>query len=315
MYRIGIDLGGTNIAVGLVDENGKLICKDSISTNKDASDTDLVVEMCNLALKIIKDNNLEESDIASIGIGCPGSFDSERGMILLTVNLPFRKTPVRDIFAKYTKIPVYLNNDANCAALGEISAGAAKGYKNSITMTLGTGVGGGIIIDGKIYSGFNFAGGELGHMVIRVDGIECTCGRLGCFESYASATALIRETRKALTEHPNSKIAELCEGDPSKINAKTAFDAKRMGDPVGTILVDNYIKDLGEGLINYINIFQPEIILLGGGVSKEGDYLLNPLREYISKYAFGAGLIEQTRIELAQLGNDAGIIGAAMLES
>ena len=315
MYRIGIDLGGTNIAAGLVDENGTLIHKDSTPTNKNAKDTEIVYNMWELVSKIINDNNLQGNDIKSIGIGCPGSFDAEKGVIMLTVNLPFRQTPVREVFAKHTSIPVYLNNDGNCAALGEFIAGGAKNYKNSLTFTLGTGVGGGIIIDGKIYNGFNFAAGELGHMVIRVDGEPCTCGRLGCFESYASASALIRETVKSLKENKSPVIAELCDEDPAKINAKTAFDAKRMGDPEGTRIVDEYIKNLGEGLINYINIFQPEIILIGGGVSKEGEYLLEPLRNYINKFVYGSGLLDHTKIEIALLGNDAGIIGAAMLDS
>lgn len=313
MYRVGIDLGGTNIVAGIVDDHGTLIYKESIPTRKDATDTELVTDMCSLVLNMLKKKNLQESDIKSIGIGVPGSFDAEKGIIILTVNLPFRMSPVRDIFAKYTNIPVYLDNDANCAALGEITSGGARGYSNSITITIGTGVGGGIIINGRIYSGFNFSGGELGHMVIRVDGEKCTCGRKGCYESYASATALIRETKKALIKHPDSVISELCEGDPEKITAKTAFDAMRKGDATGTRIVENYIKDLGEGIINYINIFQPEVILIGGGVSKEGDYLLDPLREYVSQFTYGAGLIRQTKIEKALLGNDAGIIGAAML--
>ena len=247
-------------------------------------------------------------------MGVPGISDDTTGVIVYTTNLPFYHTKAREIFNRYTKCPLRMSNDANCAALGEVICGAAKGYKNSLTVTLGTGVGGGVIIDGKIYCGFNGAGGELGHMQIHSDGALCGCGRNGCLEAHASATAIIRETVKALEEHPESEIAKLCEGDPTKINAKTAFDAMRAGDAVGTAIVKKYIEDLGEGIINYINIFQPEIILIGGGVSKEGENLLAPLREYVFKYAYGADLLPRTRIEKTMLGNDAGIIGAAMIE-
>ncbi len=314
MYRIGIDLGGTNIAAGLVGDGGKLLYKSSIPTEMGLSANELTEMMAKFCLQIAKKCDISERDIESVGIGCPGVCDDKNGILLYTVNLPFRNTNIAEVFAKFTKIPVHLANDANCAALGEVVAGGAKGYKTSVTLTLGTGVGGGIIIDGKIFTGFNHAAGEMGHIVICTDGEPCGCGRKGCLEAYASASALIRESKRAMQQHPESVIKDLCDGDLNKINAKTPFDAKRAGDKIGTQIVDKYIRDLGEGIINYINVFQPEIILLGGGVSKEGEYLLQPLREYVFQYSYGHDFLPRTKIECAVLGNDAGIIGAAMLD-
>lgn len=315
MYRIGIDLGGTNIVVGIVTDEGEIIAKSSIPTlAAERTGEEIVKVMAQKSLDMIRENNLTEDQFRSIGIGTPGVSDAENGILIYTVNLPFAHTSFREIFAEYTKLPMYINNDANCAALGEIVAGGAKGHKNCILITLGTGVGGGIIIDGRIVSGFNHAAGELGHMVTHKGGELCNCGRRGCFERYASATAIINATKLAAKFHPESVINELCGGDYSKINAKTAFDAKRQGDLIGSEIVETYIRDLGEGVINFINIFQPEVLLIGGGVSHEGEYLLAPLREYVFKYTYANEHIPQTRIERALLGNDAGLIGAAMLD-
>ncbi len=315
MYRIGIDLGGTNIALGIVTDEGKIVRKKSVPTLAAERTGDEIVEvMVKESLSIIKEEGLTEDDIRSIGIGSPGVADSKNGILVHTVNLPFEHTQFRKIFAKYTKIPMYVNNDANCAALGEIVAGGAAGHSNCVMITLGTGVGGGIIINGKIVTGFNGAAGELGHMVIHAGGELCNCGRRGCYERYASATALIKFTKEAAEKHPESVISQLCEGDLNKISAKTPFQAKRQGDPVAAEIVDNYIKDLGDGILNFISIFQPEVILVGGGVSHEGDYLFEPLREYVKKNAFAAEYIPQAKILRATLGNDAGLIGAAMLD-
>ena len=313
MVRVGIDLGGTNVAFGLTKEDGTLIAKTSVRTKKDLDAEALTDYIAESVFSWLKEQGITDDDILSIGMGTPGVTDDQIGEVVYTSNLPFYHTPAREIFHRYTKHPLRFANDADCAALGEMICGGAKGYKNSITVTLGTGVGGGIIIDGKIYSGFNGAGGELGHMVIRKDGEACNCGRKGCLEAYASATALIRDTVRAAKAHPDCAVWQLCEGDLSKINAKTAFDGMRLGDAVCTELVQQYIEALGDGIINYINIFQPEIILIGGGVSKEGENLLAPLREYVFRYTYGRDFLPRTRIERTVLGNDAGIIGAAMI--
>lgn len=311
-HYIGIDLGGTNIAVGMVDENGKILRKDSVPTLRERPAEEVIKDMSMLVLKVIKDCGMQVSDVKSIGIGSPGVPNSEKGLIVYACNLNFDNTPVRDEVQKYIDLPVFLDNDANCAGLAEAVAGAAKGVKHSITVTLGTGLGGGVVIDGKIYSGFNYSGSELGHSVIMMDGEQCTCGRKGCYEAYASATALIRQTKRAIAQDPNSMIHKLIGGDLSKVDAKVAFDAAKAGDATGQKIVDQYIKYIAAGLINLINTFSPEVIVIGGGISKEGEYLLKPLRDIIYKEVYFKGE-PQTRLATAQMGNDAGIVGAAML--
>lgn len=313
MYYIGVDLGGTNIAVGLVNEEGKIIHKDSVPTLREREYPEILKDMAMLILKVIKDAGLEVKDIKSIGIGSPGTPNCEEGILVYTNNLKFRNVPMRTEIQKYINLPVYLDNDANVAGIAESVAGAAKGAKHSVTITLGTGVGGGVVIDGKAYSGFNNAGAELGHMVIVVDGEQCTCGRKGCWEAYASATSLIRQTKVAAENNPDSLINKLINGDFSKIDAKTAFDAAKQGDETGKKVVDQYIKYIAEGLANIINIFSPEIVAIGGGVCKEGEYLLKPLRQLISERVYSVEDLPQTEIKVARMGNDAGIIGAAML--
>ncbi|HHW48531.1 MAG TPA: ROK family protein [Clostridiaceae bacterium] len=313
MYYIGIDLGGTFIKAGLVDENGKIILKDSIPTGKERPYQEIVRDMAMLVKKIIKDAQIDEKDVKSIGIGSPGTPDDKEGILVYANNLPdFVNVPLRTEIQKYIDLPVILDNDANCAALAESIAGAAKDVKNSVTITLGTGVGSGVVIDGKLYSGFNYSAPEMGHMVIRIDGEQCTCGRKGCWEAYASASGLIEQTKRAAMENKDSLINLLVDGDLSKIDAKTAFDAAKQGDETGRKVVEQYIKYLAEGLTNVINIFAPEVVAIGGGVSKEGEYLLKPLRELVYKDVYFKGE-PQTQIRVAQMGNDAGIIGAAML--
>lgn len=313
MYYVGIDLGGTNIAIGLVDEDGKIIHKDSVPTHKERSYQEILKDMAMLALKVIKDAGIEINEVKNIGVGSPGTPDCKNGILVYNNNLNFRNVPLRNELQKYIDLPVYLDNDANCAALAESVAGAAKGAQSSVTITLGTGIGGGVVIDGKIFSGFNYAGAELGHTVIMVDGEQCSCGRKGCWETYASASALIRQTKKAITENPDCLINKLVDGDLSKVDAKVAFDAAKQGDETGKKVVDQYIKYIAEGLINVINTFMPEILVIGGGVCKEGEYLLQPLREFIKEGVYGREDIPQTVLKTAQMGNDAGIVGAAML--
>ncbi|HOQ37627.1 MAG TPA: ROK family protein [Acetivibrio sp.] len=313
MYSVGIDLGGTNIAVGLVNEEGKIIHKDSVPTLRERPYQMIIKDMAMLAKKVIEDAGVSIDQVSGIGVGSPGTPNCKDGILVYNNNLNFRNVPIRTEIQKYINLPVYLDNDANCAALAESVAGAAKGSDISVTITLGTGIGGGVVIDGKIYSGFNFAGGELGHTVIMVDGEQCTCGRKGCWEAYASATALIRQTKKAAQENPDSLINKLVDGDLSKIDAKTAFDAAKQGDKTGELVVGQYIKYISEGLINMINIFMPEVLVIGGGVCKEGEYLLKPLRELIKQGVYSKEDIPQTQLKTAQMGNDAGIVGAAML--
>lgn len=312
MYYIGVDLGGTNIASGLVDEEGKIICKGSVPTLRERSHQEIMKDMATLIQKVIKDSGVDIKDIKSIGVGSPGTPNSKDGILVYACNLNFRNVPIRAELQKYFDLPVYLDNDANCAALAESVAGAAKGVEHSVTVTLGTGIGAGIVIDGKIFSGFNNAASELGHMVIVSDGEQCTCGRKGCWESYASATALIRQTQRAAEQNSGSLINQLVGGNMKRIDAKTAFDAARQGDETGLKVVNRYTKYLAEGITNIINSLQPEVLAIGGGICKEGEYLLKPLRDMVSEVVYSKD-VPQTQIRVAQMGNDAGIVGAAML--
>lgn len=313
MYYIGIDLGGTKIAAGLVDENGKLLHKDSIPTHRERSAEVIIKDMAMLSLKVVKDAGAELRDVKAIGIGAPGTPNVKEGTIVYANNLNFRNAPVRSEMQKYINLPIYVENDANCAALAECVAGAARGAEHSVTITLGTGVGGGVIINGKVYSGFNNAGAELGHIVLISDGELCTCGRRGCWESYASATACINQTRDAALKNPKSLINKLINGDLSKINAKTAFDAAKQGDAVALEVVRKYIWYVAEGVTDVINSYMPEVLVIGGGVSKEGEYLLEPLRHIVYNCIYSREDVPRTKIVAAEMGNDAGIIGAAML--
>jgi glucokinase len=313
MYYIGIDLGGTKIAAGVVDEEGRIVYKDSVPTGRTRKSEEIVYDLCMLVEKVINEAGLADKDIYSVGIGSPGSLDRNKGVIIANFNLGFRDVRIREEIQKYISVPVYLENDANCAAIAESVAGAAKDAEFAVIITIGTGIGGGIIINNKLYIGYNGAGGELGHIVISMNGEECTCGRKGCWEAYSSATALIRQTKAAAIENPKSKIMDLIDNDLNRVNAKTAFDAARLGDETGLKVVDSYIEMFAEGIANMINIFQPKLIVVGGGVSKEGEYLLAPLREKVKRRTFFVGGLENTQIVEAKTGNDAGIIGAALI--
>lgn len=309
---VGIDLGGTNIKAGVVTDEGKLLNKVTCKTNADRPMEDIIHDMGRLAADAVKDAGLEVSEIEAIGIGSPGTPDNDEGLLVYSNNLPFVMAPMRKLIREVIDLPVYIDNDANCAAMAEAVAGAAKGAKDSVTITLGTGVGAGVIVDGKIYSGFNQAGSEFGHTVLVSGGIECPCGRKGCFEQYASASALARMTREAAEKNPDSLLNKVYE-QQGEWNAQIAFIAMRDGDETAKEVVDTYTSYLADGLANAINAFMPEVLVVGGGVCNEGDPLLIPMREKtMSRPYFGPG-VKKTRIELAQMGNDAGIVGAAMM--
>lgn len=314
MKYIGIDVGGTAIKGGLVDEKGNIIVKDSITTKARESYEILSADIAEFAKKIALKGGCTLDEVESIGIGCPGAIDHENGVVIYANNLNLLNAPLGKTISELTGRPVYLGNDANCAALGEFFALNNDEVQNFIAITLGTGVGGGIIINKHIFTGSNGIAGELGHILIKADGESCTCGRKGCWEAYASATALIRQTERAGAENPDSLVAKLIEENGGKGSGKTAFIAARRGDATGQMVVDNYTRYVAEGLIDVINIFQPDAIVIGGGVSKEGEGLINPVRDYVKKYFYGNfSNIKKTEIRLAQLGNDAGIVGAALL--
>ncbi len=315
MYSIGIDLGGTNIAAGIVNDTNEIVLKASTPTNANRPAEEIARDMANLCLRLIKEAGLSTEDIDYIGIATPGTADSETGVVVYSNNLPFLDFPIAKLIREFTGIDrVLIENDANAAAKGEAVAGAAKGYANSVMITLGTGVGGGIIIDNKVYSGFNHAGAELGHIVIEHNGVPCSCGRRGCWESYSSATALVRMTKEKIAAvGEKTKMYEMVGGNLDRVSGRTAFEAARAGDVYGQEVVDMYLDYLASGIASIINIFQPEVLSIGGGVSNERDNLLIPLKERIKKETYSRDNIKATDIRIATLRNDAGIIGAAVL--
>ena len=314
-YYIGVDIGGTNIACGVVNDFCEIIARAKIKTNSSGNSLEYR-DVLNVIKSVVKaacvEAKISVSDAKSIGVGSPGVCNSETGVVENCSNLGFNNSPIKADLEKEFGIPVYLDNDANAAAFGEFSVGAAKGAKNAVVITLGTGVGAGIIINGKIYRGSNYAGGEIGHTVIVVDGLPCGCGRRGCFEAYSSATGLVKATLKAAKEHPESLINELISKD-GRCTARTAYNAMKAGDAVGKSLTDDYVKYLACGITNVINTFQPEILCIGGGVCNEGDILLDPLKKAVAEQIYSKNSAENTEIVICKLGNDAGIIGAAML--
>lgn len=313
-YYIGVDVGGTNIACGIVDDDCNIIARSKVKTNEQGkAEYSVVLEKIKSAVRIACDEaEIVPAAAHSIGIGCPGTCNSDSGIVEYSNNLGFLNVPLRKDVEDEFKIPVYLDNDANAAAFGEFVAGAAKGANSTVVITLGTGVGSGIVIDGKIYRGANFAGGEIGHTVIVVDGAPCTCGRKGCFEAYSSATGLVRMTAQAIEQNPETLMARMARED-GKVSARTAYKAMKEGDATAKEVTEEYVKYLSCGIANVINTFQPDILCIGGGVCNEGDTLLTPLKAAVAEQIYSKRSAKNTDIVICSLGNEAGIIGAAML--
>ncbi len=308
-YYIGIDLGGTFIKGGIVDDTGKIIISDKIPTEKEKGDKKVALNICKLAKILLNRLNLNESDVVGMGIGVPGMIDRENGNVKFSNNLMWEDFNIVKNIKEVMNLDIKIANDADVAALGEATFGSGKDYKHSVMITLGTGVGSGIVINKKLYSGNCSAGAELGHMVIVYGGEKCTCGRRGCLEAYASATALIRETKKAIKEHKDSKM---CAVPLSKVDGKTAFDYRKT-DKYAKQVVDNYISYLACGLTNIANVFRPEVIILGGGVCAEKDNLIIPLKKIMAKEIFAGDKGPEVPVIIASLGNSAGLLGAAAL--
>lgn len=317
MYYLGIDLGGTNIAVGIVDENYQILARAKRRTKVPCEPDELCEQLALTALEALDNAKLTINDIPWIGIGTPGTVNRDTGVVEFSNNLFLHNFPIRKLLEARLNKKVVVENDANAAAYGEYKAGALRGAKNGLAITLGTGIGSGIILDGKVYAGFNYAAGEMGHTVIAFNGRHCTCGRNGCWEAYASATGLIAQTKEAMekAENHDSPIWKLVDGDLANVSGRTAFDAMRAGDPVGKAVVDQYIAYLGCGIANCINTFQPDILCIGGGICNEGETLLKPLREYVTHEIYTINTAKNTVVCKAALGNDAGIIGAALIEA
>ncbi len=309
-YYAGLDLGGTFIKGAIICSDGNLVVKDKIPTGKERFYGEIAKDMAELVLSLQQKAGVT---VSAIGIGSPGAIDSENGIVIYNNNIGWHDVAVCDEIKKYIDVPCFVANDANVAALGEQYFGSGKAYQSIIFITLGTGVGGGIIIDGELFEGFKSIGAEIGHAVIKMGGEQCSCGRRGCFEAYASATALIRQTKRAMEKDKNSVLWQLVGGDIEKVDGKTPFDGALKGDKTAKSVVNRYIKYLSEGVLNLCNEFRPEAIILGGGVCAQGEVLFKPLKKLVEKNIYGGVSYAPIEILTASLGNDAGVYGAVRL--
>ena len=312
MYYVGIDVGGMSIKAGIIDENGKILANQFIVTEPEKPSDEIVEDIARLIEDIVRDYGIKISDLNGIGMGFPGSVWDQKGEIVYCCNINLVKVPVcKMLTARLGVKNIKISNDANCAALAETRFGAGRGALNSVMITIGTGLGTGIVVDGKLLTGNRSAGAEGGHMQINFGGPTCGCGKKGHYEAYASATALIEQTRQAMDRHPESilhKVVQLY-----GLNGKTVFNAAKQGDKVAVGVLNKYIKYVGTGLVNFANLFYPEVIIVGGGVSRQGDVLVKPLQRYVSRNVYGSKYNPKIKVAAAELGNDAGIIGAACL--
>lgn len=314
MKYIGIDVGGTNLKAGLVDENGTILATTKMKIAAISDQEELAATMAEMTRQLAQMTGTAMEEIASVGVGVPGTVEIRSGTLLYSCNLTLRNVPLRRLFHKHLRMPLYIENDANCAALAEYYVGAGQGSKRFVMVTLGTGIGGGIVHNGKIFHGSNGMAGEVGHMSIVYDGHPCPCGRKGCWEQYASASALKRLTREAMEHAPESILAQVVAENNGSVSGQSAFIAARRGDSVGQQVCDTYIRYLSAGIINLVNIFQPDTLAIGGGVSNETDeQLLIPVQQQVAQESIPCSRDKRTRIAKARLGNDAGIIGAALL--
>lgn len=309
MYCVGIDIGGMSVKAGVVDKHGNLLKKGRVVTDVAGGEDKIIADIGALVKSLV---DPKDREFIGIGIGCPGAVNSATGFVDKAYNLHWTNVALAEKLSAYVNRPIKVSNDANVAALGEAMYGVGRMYTDTIVLTLGTGVGGGIILNGKLYEGNEGKGGELGHMVIEVGGEPCTCGRFGCMEAYCSASALIRETKKAMLANKHSRMWEYSP-DLDKVDGRTSFECCKLGDSAAKAVVDNYVKYLGESMLNFANIFRPQAIILGGGVCAQGEYLVDMLKEYCQKRNYGFAGMPRFNILVAQLGNDAGIIGAAGL--
>ena len=309
---IGIDLGGTNIAAGVVSEDGALLCQATLPPGADRPAPEIVADMAAAAEQCLALSGLAKSQISAVGVGVPGAVDAHTGMVLFTSNLDWRQLPLAAQLREKLGLPVCLGNDADCAALGETLAGGGMAFESALMITLGTGVGGGLVCRRKLFSGCSGAGIEPGHMTLVAGGLPCGCGSRGCFERYASATALVRQTRAAMAAHPDSALWAAA-GSLEQVTAKTPFDAAKTGDPVAEAVLDQYEEYLAAGIGSIVNLYRPHGVILGGGVSNQGEALLSPVREKLKQYCYASQYIAPPQLVRAKLGNDAGIIGAALL--
>lgn len=314
-YYLGLDVGGTNLVAAVVNDSLQIIARAERPTcAKGRTIEEITTDMAEVSLEAVRNAGLQIQDMSSWGIGMPSYVNPVTNLLVHANCFGWKNVPIYDYLKKHIQIPTIIANDANCATYGEVMAGAAKDYNDAIMLTLGTGVGGGIVINKKIYCGHDNMGAELGHTKLVFDGVRCTCGQKGCLESYCSSTALIRCAKESLTENPQSLMMDLCGGDMEKIDGELIFNSAKQGDALAKELIDKYMRYLAAGISTFITIFRPEVIILGGGIANAGNQLLEPLNDYIYTSTFAADEIGVPKAILASLGTDAGIIGAALLE-
>lgn len=316
IYCVGIDLGGTTVKAGIVDEDYRIVKAGAVPTVLDGGAEGLVRDMAQLVSGLLNETGITMDEVASVGVGVPGTANKKTGIMEYANNLGMKDEPLIPLIKRYFKKPAYFTNDANAAAWGEYLAGCGKGYRSLVMVTLGTGIGGGMVLDGKLYEGCNYAAGEFGHFVIQCDGEVCNCGRRGCFENYASATGLHRIALKAMKEEDGrqSLLWSMCGREEDRVDGRMVFEAAGKGDRTAEEIVEKYLYYLSVGITDIINVFQPEILCIGGGVSRAGDRLLAPLKRMVNQQVYTRDSAVKTEIVIASLGNDAGIIGAAMLD-
>lgn len=313
-YYLGLDVGGTNLAAGVVDGEYHMLSRIEVPTRAERSIEEITDDMAEVTLAAIKEAGLSVKDFHSWGIGMPSYVNPETNLLVHANCFGWRNVPIYQYLENKLPLSIHIENDANCAALGEVLAGAARKEQNVIMLTLGTGVGGGIIMDGKIFCGADLMGAELGHAKLIYNGVTCTCGQKGCVEAYCSATALIRQMKECVWKVPGSILWELCQGDLEKLEGKSLFEAVRRKDKTAEQVLWQYVDYLSCALSTYITLFRPDKIILGGGIANAGELLLEPLRERLMVNTFAGSEIGVPEVITAKLGNDAGIIGAAFLE-
>lgn len=311
MY-VGVDIGGTNTKVGIISRLGRVVNSSSFKTNAPVNASELIEQIASTINVLLQKERMTLDDIRGIGIGIPGVVNSDKGIIVRAANLGWTGVDFLALLKqKFSKV-VRIDNDANCAAFAESKFGGGKEYENLIFITLGTGIGSGIILNGKLYEGNGCAGGECGHMIIKINGEDCPCGSKGCWERYASASALTRRTAQVANENPKSKLNDVIK-KYNNVSAVTAFEAARSGDVVAKKLVDEYIDYVNCGLINLTQIFHPQAFIIGGGVSNEGSNFIKPLQQRLNNFIMKNNIFPLVEVKKAILGNEAGMIGAACL--
>ena len=314
MLRLGVDVGGTFIKAGVVDETYAILHKVSVPTGGDAAYQTVVQNIAHAAELAAKEAGLAVQDLASVGIGIPGLMNPRTGVVVSAPNLNgWRDVPFLTAIQKLLPVPVYVGNDANCAVVGETLAGAAKGCENVVMLTLGTGVGGGIVTDGRLFTGGQGLGAELGHMTLQMDGATCGCGIKGCIEAYCSVTALVKQTLRAMEADPDSAMHAYAK-EAGLVDGRTAFECSKLGDRAAVEVVENYCHYLANAIGSLVTAFRPDVVLIGGGLSNQREYLMDKLNALLPRFVFASDIIGQPPILRATLGNDAGTIGAAYLD-